>query len=255
MPLVPSRASTQPRADVVATYRYGDAECLWRLLRHVPATWDVRAWALDRPHPSLVQVTVGSGPTEGCDPLQRLLVSTELTEHRWLVVVQRPVALRGGLAGLVSTAAAANLDLVMPAHRRVSRHRFVLPRHRVGAIARRTSYVEWSPVSAVAPDWRARVLDVVDSHPRITVDIELSRLAADGLRLGVVDRTPMLALDWPPEPSADAFAELERRLESYHVVSPTLLQRVDAVQWCAGTWWFGSSQPPWSRHRRTIVQP
>jgi hypothetical protein len=179
-------------------------------------------------------------------PLRVLLGGVETVSERWLVVVQPDVGVHGGVARFVAIAAAAGFDLAMPAHRTASCHRYVHQRRRVGAIARRVSYVDPWPVVAVSSRWRPAFLQVVTTEPASVVALELARLGGDGALLGIVDRTPMHARSWPPELEAPEQAELEARLDRYGIVSPTPFQQVHALQWTLGVWWSGRARPPWA---------
>jgi hypothetical protein len=179
-------------------------------------------------------------------PLRDLLAGVAAGSPRWLVVAQPGVDIGGGVDRFVATAAAAGFDLAMPAHRAASCHRFVHQRRRIGAIARRVSYIDPWPVVAVSPGWQPAVLEVVAAEPATVVALELARLGGDGALLGIVDRTPMHAGSWPPEPDPADEAELEARLDRYGIVSPTPFQQVHALQWTLGVWWAGRRRPPWA---------
>lgn len=188
-----------PPVSVYGVYRRANADTLAGVLEArdgiagLAPDSQVVLHALDEAHPRLARYTVGVGPGARMPLLGGLIAARPPCEHHRVVLLDDDVEfVRGGLAHLVRVAGRADLDLAMPAHTDDSHATFTVTRRRRWSTVRRTALVEVGPVVVVSPRAFARV------HPFPAsaamgwgLDVTWSRLADDGLTLGVVDATPV----------------------------------------------------------------
>jgi hypothetical protein len=134
------------------------------------------------------------------------LAATPPDGHDWLVLFDDDVVLpRGFLDAFLFLCERFDLALAQPAHKHRSNAAWRVTRRRATSVVRQTHFVEIGPVTAV----HARAFDVLLPFPELHMgwglDAHWSALAeARGLRLGIVDATPVrhtrpVAGDYPRE--------------------------------------------------------
>jgi hypothetical protein len=111
----------------------------------------------------------------------------------WLLIVDDDVVLPAGfLDSFVLVAERFGLQLAQPAHAFASHAAWPVTRRRPGVLARRTRFVEIGPVTAVHADALPVVLPFPELEMGWGLDAHWSATAAAaGLRLGIVDATPV----------------------------------------------------------------
>lgn len=182
-----------PRAaSLVCVYRYDNVAFVEQLLaQRGELRLHAALWALDRPHPRLDRFTLGCGPGGKFDLLNGLLDHVPSDQH--LVVADDDVVLaRGDLGRLLDLVDAAGFGLAQPAHARRSHATFGVTRRRRMSTARLSTFVEIGPLFVVAPAWRHHVVPFPpNAGLGWGLDLRWTRLAADGCRLGMVDRVTL----------------------------------------------------------------
>jgi GT2 family glycosyltransferase len=157
-----------------------------------------------------LRATLAAHPPDGAD---------------WLLLVDDDVVLPAGfLDAFLFTAERFGLSLAQPAHAFASHAAWGVTRRRPGVLARRTRFVEIGPVTAL----RADAFPVLLPFPELDMGWGLdahwsAAAAAAGLRLGIVDVTPIrhlrpVAVTYP---RAAAEAEAARFLENRPYVTRT----------------------------------
>ncbi|MGH8984761.1 MAG: glycosyltransferase family 2 protein [Acidimicrobiia bacterium] len=206
--------------------------------------WDIRLWALDRPHPALAEQTVGAGPGARFPWLNALVGDTDLDGFEWVIVVDDDVRLpHRSLGVLLSVAEQAGLDLVQPAHSARSHHTFDINVRRPLAIARQTSFVESGPAFAVRRPWITRALPFAPDHEMgWGVELEWHDLVGEGARLGIVDAVAARHLvpiggGYPKDRETDI---LEGRLRDRGLAAFRDVHR------SLGMWHPWQASPPWA---------
>lgn len=205
-------------AQLVCVYRHRNARTVSRLVAEaVDAQADVYLWALDEVATDLAPHTVGTGPGERLELLNRLLGGARPTGA--VVVCDDDVSFsRGSLRRLLELSWVFGLDVAQPAHARGSHHSHRITRVWPGAIARLTRFVEVGPIVVVAARARAQVIPFpVEYGMGWGLDVVWSDLVDEGLRLGIVDEVRIMhhgavGAAYPTE-SGDRLvqAELEQR--------------------------------------------
>src|SRR3974390_799127 len=106
-----------PSYGVIGVYRARNERPVQRLVRSACQDGaEVALWALDQVVPGLAELTVGCGPGQRFDLLNRILEMRPPSPGHYLVVTDDDIVLPGGLGRFVSKAADAGFDLAMPAH-------------------------------------------------------------------------------------------------------------------------------------------
>jgi GT2 family glycosyltransferase len=125
-----------------------------------------------------LRATLAAHPPDGAD---------------WLLIVDDDVVLPAGfLDAFLCVAERFDLALAQPAHAFASHAAWPVTRRRPGTIARRTRFVEIGPVTAIHRSALATLLPFPSLEMGWGLDAHWSAAAAaDGLRLGVVDATPI----------------------------------------------------------------
>jgi hypothetical protein len=149
--------------------------------------------ALDEESPRLRSWTVGSGPGARMPLLDRMVRGAPPRPDDYVLLADDDVALVGsGLSRFVSLAHASRLDLAMPAHEAGSHWTFRVTCQRPFSTVRRTRFVEVGPLLLLSPRAFSRVYPFpVTARMGWGLDVRWSSMASDGMRLGVVDATPM----------------------------------------------------------------
>lgn len=175
-------------------YRERNAERVLTFARGLPAGSVVHLHALDRVAPSLETRTRGRGPGARMPLLQGLIDLNPPGPGQSILVFDDDVSFdRDGLRSFPGLAARAGLDIAQPAHAVGSVKTFRVNAIALFSTARLTRYVEVGPVVFLSPRAQARVLPFPPAaRMGWGVDVLWSGLVRDGLRLGVVDATPML---------------------------------------------------------------
>lgn len=187
--LVPRSA---PPATVVCVYRARNADTVRRLVGQARcAGAQVALWALDDVVPDLAWATLGSGAGTRFGHLNRLVDG--IPADHWVVVCDDDVTLqRRGLASFLALSARLGLQLSQPAHsRRGSHWSYRITRRHLLRAGRETTFVEIGPVLAISPDGRHLVLPFEDVGMGWGAELGWYDLQQQGLRLGIIDVTPM----------------------------------------------------------------
>lgn len=180
--------------SVYGVYRAHHATRLREVLDGLGPGAAISLHALDRPHPALAAWTRAEGPGDRIPLITHLLEAHPVRAGDHLLVTDDDVSFVGAAgARFVGLAAAAGLDIAMPAHHPRSRHSFRMTRVVPLSTVRETTFVESGPVVLLSP----KALDLVLPFPSAArmgwgLDVYWSRMRADGLRLGVVDATPVI---------------------------------------------------------------
>jgi hypothetical protein len=184
---------------VVGVYRARNAPHVERLLAPaLAAGWNAAWWALDEVAPELAEHTVGAGAGE-----KLVLLDEALARHGRQGRQDGAVLLsdddirfeRGDLVSFLDLAAKAGLGLAQPAHAPGSEVSHGITRVRPRSRVRLTTFVEGGPLVAIAPEATGRVLPLPRSRGMgWGIELDWMDLSSDGLRLGIVDATPVVHL-------------------------------------------------------------
>lgn len=130
--------------------------------------------------------------------------------------------------------ALGDFDLCQPAHATGSEHSFRVTRAEPLSTARETTFVEVGPVVLMSPAAQALVLPFPeDAQMGWGLDVRWSGLRRQGLRLGVIDATPVrhfgrVAADYDTGPEAETYG---RHLREAGVASAHDLARNTGRTW------------------------
>jgi len=219
------RITPQPTAGVLCcVYRASNADHALALVDDARrAGLAPRLWALDARVPALAPWTVGVGPGQRQQLLNRLVPEGA---DGWIVLADDDVVLDdGALALLLTIATRVGLDLAQPAHDAISRAstEFVRAKPRVGA--RRTGFVEIGPIVALDAKAHDALLPLEELLGMgWGQDYLWARaLDGDGLIAGIVDAVrmpplPQLAPTYDPQQET---AHLDACLARAGYASPT----------------------------------
>lgn len=198
-----------PPATLLSVYRRRNEDRLVSLLLDLPGV-SARFWALDSPAPALEGHTCGVGPGGRFELLNRL--AGAVPPDHWLLICDDDVALdRRGAGTLLALAARLHLDLAQPAHANRGSHFFhPITGRRPFRLARETTFVEIGPVLVIAPDARPRLLPFPTVGMGWGTELLWFDLQQAGMRLGIVDATPMRHLA-PVGGGYDLTAESDRQ--------------------------------------------
>lgn len=194
------RAVAVPAAVAVAcVYRAHNCDRVSALIAQLSGQARFALHALDAVRPELSRWTVSRGPGQRMALLNQLIEALDVGAEEYVCIADDDVTfLRGPLAPtrstrLVGLGAAAGLDIFQPAHGWGSQATFAITRQEPLSVVRLTRFVESGPMVVFSPTARARVIPFA-SRFRMGwgADIAWSRLVDDGLRLGVVDATPII---------------------------------------------------------------
>jgi len=216
-----------PPTVLVCVYRYRNAAVVARLVDQIGACGGhALLWALDRTHPALGRDTVGEGPGSRFALVNRLAAG--VPRGRWLLVADDDVRFsRRGLRAFLRLCDRLSFDLAQPAHAvRRSHHYFWITRRHAGRIARETTFVEVGPVVAVSPAAREVVTPFPEDGMGWGTELLWHDAQRAGLRLGIVDATPIRHLA-PIGGHYDRAAE-ERRVAA--MLRDRGLERLDDIQ-------------------------
>jgi hypothetical protein len=235
------------RAALIGVYRARHADSVRRLV--APALereWKVVWWALDEPADGLGPITVGSGPGPRLALLNEVLQRADVQEE-WVAVSDDDLTfVRGDVAGLVTLAERAGLDLAQPARSDPGVDHRITTFRRLSR-ARRTSFVEIGPLFVVGPRWRDRILPFPESRGMgWGLELDWLELFRDGCELGIVDAV-RVRHDGARGEEYDDAGEIER----VHEELAALGYRSWAdVQVTLGTWRPWQRAPGWQAEAR-----
>jgi GT2 family glycosyltransferase len=160
---------------------------------HAPITQAIRAELERSRHHVALHLGPGT-PGQGKWANLRDTLTVHAPRHAdWLLIVDDDVILPAGfLDAFVLVAERFGLQLAQPAHAFASHAAWPVTRRRPGTLARRTRFVEIGPLTAIHADAFATLLPLPDLKMGWGLDAHWSAAAAAaGLRLGVVDATPI----------------------------------------------------------------
>jgi hypothetical protein len=234
---------------VVAVYRNGKAGHIKMLLKQCPIDSEVRLWALDG-DPGWVRGTVGSGPGNRCELLDRLLAWAPVDEGTWVVVVDDDVVFsRGSVSKLIRVCEAAGLDIAQPAHSAGSYWSHPFTVSRPWCSVRITKWIECGPLFVVSPKARHKVLPLAAAGMGWVLEHRWSRLEREGeVRLGIVDSRHVVHVQ-------PAMGEYSAERELGIVIGEVGTGDVAALKGVRGSlwrWerWGGAPHPPKLRRAR-----
>jgi hypothetical protein len=239
-----------PPYAVIGIYRARNERTVQRLMRSpLRDEAEMALWALDRVAPRLDDLTVGCGPGQRFDLLNRILELRPPSPDRYLVITDDDIVVPSGLGQFVATVAEAGFDLAMAAHLPYSHFSHDLTRRRRLSAARLTTYVEIGPLLCLSPEWRSRITPFpAETGLGWGAEFAWSQLRDEGCRLGIVDATPVLHLS-PPGRAYDTKAEMERLVQSLRVAGVpergSTRDQVNSLQHTLSVWPRYRSRPPW----------
>ncbi len=246
----PTRFACRPprSAALLCVYRHENAATVVELVEQArQRDMRVALWALDRPVPALAAHTVGCGPGQRVDLLNRLWRTLPSGDFHQVVVADDDFWFsRGSLDRLLDAAEACGFGICQPAHDWRSRQSYPFTRRRWFLLARATTFVEPGPVFVVSGPWIERVLPFPEDFGMgWGLWVEWLTLMRQGCRLGIVD---CVAINHP-SPVGHDYAPT-RRVEWRRLRS--LLQKHDFerprdAQRVLGLWKAGQPEPPWAR--------
>jgi hypothetical protein len=151
--------------------------------------------ALTGQEPALATETIGTGPGERFDLLNRLLRHLDLPHAWWVLVCDDDVRLkRGGPDTLAAAAVCFGFELCQPANAWNSEVSHPFTRRRALMLARRTTWVEQGPMVLFGPAARSRLLPFPADvrWPGWGIEAGWSRQERLGLGIGIVDGVTMV---------------------------------------------------------------
>ncbi len=142
------------------------------------------------------QVTTSLAPLEDRGKFENInigLAAVDLSNVDWLIVVDDDVAFpKHFLDQFIYVCEAVALKIAQPAHRFRSHTTWALTQRVWNSLAHLTHFVECGPLTAFHRDVFDRVLPFPETRWAWGVDVVWAEIARrDGLRIGVVDATPI----------------------------------------------------------------
>jgi hypothetical protein len=243
--------SNAPPIDFVCIYRQRNANRVRSLLANLPPDAHVALWALDEVDAGLASHTVGHGPGQRPELINRL-AARRADEGRWLVVSDDDVKIRPRQFDLwLRLVAWAGLDLSQPAHLPISYPGWGVGRQRFSTFVRLGQWVEQGPMLAFSPRARQACLPLrEDLGMGWGLELGWATLPAErGFRMGIVDAVGMrhlnrVAADYD-RPYEDIFAE--KALAEYGHTDFHDVQRPTSK------WYVWNPRPPWDATERQVV--
>lgn len=234
-----SARNREASVQLVNVYRRRNATRVEAVVREaVELGWSVHLWALDEPVPALERWTVGAGPGDRSQLLNRLIG----TGFDWWVIADDDIEFaRGSLEMLVHLADEGRLDLAQPAHTPDSAFTYAITRVHPLRWARETSFVEIGPMVAVHAGVSGEVFPLREDVPMgWGSDVEWLQLSRAGaLRLGVVDAVVVRHL----EPVARDYSREGALRERARVLDEHGIRDVRELQRTIRSWYFWQTEP------------
>jgi len=234
---------------VVGVYRNVNVSYVRMLLSQCPRDSEVRLWALDGDQ-GLLEATVGWGPGNRCELIDRLLAWAPVKEGAWVVVVDDDVVFsRGSVSKLIRVSEAAGLDIAQPAHSLASYWCHPVTVSRPWCGVRITKWIECGPLFLVSPRARHRVLPLAAPGMGWVLEHRWSRLERERVvRLGIVDSCHVVHVQ-------PAMGEYSAERELGIVIGEVGTGDVAALKGVRGSlwrWerWGGAPHPPKLRRAR-----
>lgn len=175
-------------------YRAKNVAHVQQFIADLPPGCRVHLHALDAVAPALATLTRSTGPGLRMPLLQGLIDANPLADvEQYLLIFDDDVTFAGsGGSRFPGLAARAGLDIAQPAHHPTSHASYRISKWEPLSTLRLTTFVEVGPVVLVSPRARTRVLPFPeDMRMGWGLDVAWTELRAAGLRLGVVDATPI----------------------------------------------------------------
>lgn len=205
-------------------YRSKNATYVREIVQNLPTGSTAHLHALDHQATSLTPWTRSHGPGPRIPLLQSLIDRHQPSEGRHLMIFDDDVTFLGdGARQFPGYCDRAGLDIAQPAHQPKSVHSFRVTRVAPLSTVRLTRFVESGPVVLLSPGAQGEVLPFPnDARMGWGLDVYWSGLIEKGLRLGVVDATPVIhhgavAADYD---NADEYAYQEKYLARAGISSP-----------------------------------
>ncbi len=182
-----------PSVSVYGIYRPQNERLVSALTAGLPKDSAVHLHALGHVAAPLSHLTHSSGSGFRTPLLQSLIDTHPPRPGDWVLIFDDDVEFAGKSArDFVALAAAAGLDISQPAHVPTSAWSFPVTVARPFSVARLTTFVEVGPVLLLSPRGASRTLPFRrESRMGWGDDVLWSALRSEGLRLGVVDRSPI----------------------------------------------------------------
>jgi hypothetical protein len=207
------------------------------------AVTDLRVWGLDGPIEALRPHTVGTGPGQKFELLNRLYEASPIPGDHWIVVADDDVVLsRGTGQKLIQIGARARFDLFQPGHSLSSLyiHTFLVGRPAVRADL--VTFVEIGPLFVVAPSKRGTFLPFPDGVGMgYGLELQWWKHQSEGGRLGLISQCRMVHLS--PVGALYEVGEEKERLR--RALADAGLSDLGASLENRGRWWRWSANPPW----------
>lgn len=232
-------------ASLYSVYRSNNVDILSRLIGQIEA--DVHLHSLDGVVPdSLSDFTRSTGPGQRMPLLQSLITSNPPKEGGWVVIADDDVAFEApGLTRFLKWANAAGLDFAQPAHTPSSHSTFLVTRLEPFSSVRQSQFVEVGPLVALSPRAQAFALPFPEeARMGWGVDVLWASYRSSGLRLGVVDATPMRHFG----PVGNAYDNAEEAAAAANVTKDLAVTSAHDLDAPVGLTWR-----PWQRTVKWIV--
>lgn len=214
-----------------------------RILARQFAAADLRVWAIDGPVEELRPHTVGTGPGQKFELLNRLLASSPVPDDHWIVVADDDVVIsRGTGQELIRVGDRARFDLFQPGHSLSSLYVHTFLVGRPGVRADLVTFVEIGPLFVVAPTKRAAFLPFPDDVGMgYGLELQWWGEQSAGARLGLVSQCLMTHLN----PVGAMYEVGDEKGRLHEALAEVGLSRLAAAQENRGRWWRWSADPPW----------
>ncbi len=192
------------------------------------------------------QLTRSSGPGLRMPLLNRLIETHPPAPGSDVLLFDDDVSFVGGGARLFGPVArTAGLDLAQPAHSPMSHSTFRVNQMRLLSIARDTGFVESGPVVLMSQAAWERLLPFpADIGMGWGLDVEWTKSCEAGLRIGVVDATPVRHLG-PVATEYGVDSEWEILQSRLRMVGASSIQQFAEIR--GACWRPWQRIPPWSR--------
>ena len=224
--------------SLVGVYRRRNSENIVALNPPAGSTY---LWALDEIAPELSEMTVGVGPGNRFELVNRLL-KIRAEHDDWLVVVDDDVQMtRGNLSSAVAIAELADFDLCGISHSRWSYLNWSCTLHQYHSIARLMHYVEQGPCVILSPGAQLRLIPFPEDLG-MGWGIEFLWAEHKELRLGILDAVHLRHLNPVERSSYDVDAEWA---QASLLQSTSKFARFSEIQQTIETWKYGQTGPPW----------
>ena len=237
-------AGFAPSVDVYCVYRARNASTVAALIADLPAGSRVHLHALDAPAEALAAWTRAHGPGARSRLHQALIDAHAPRAGSPLMLVDDDVVFTGpSVADFIALVQRFALDVAQPAHDRMSHTSHPFNHHKRFTLARETRFVETGPL-VLFSEKAKRALFPIPDDIQMGYGLDVwwsSRREPDGLRLGIIDGTPInhtgaVRADYAPEAEwalLEDYLAREGATDMHHLLTET-----------GRRWWVGRPCPP-----------